>query len=76
MPPSIKPTPPLATDCLAVPAGRYAAVPQIPPTLTDAWAVRMWAWANRTLGTATADRVQWQGERDCIREKAAAGAIR
>lgn len=76
MPPSIKPTPPLVTDCLAVPDGRYTSPPAPPSVLTAEWAKRMWAWANATLGTATEDRLEWQGERECVRAKADTGAIR
>lgn len=76
MPPSIKPTPPLVTDCLAVPDGRYTAPPKPGVDLTADWAKRMWAWANATLGLAAEDRIKWQGERDCVRAKAATGAIR
>lgn len=76
MPPSIKPTPPLVTDCLAVPEGRYTAPPKPDAVLTAEWAKRMWSWANTTLGIATVDRTQWAGERACVRAKADTGAVR
>lgn len=76
MPPSIKPTPPLVTDCLAVPAGQVTNPPMPPDPLTDEWAKRMWAWASDHLGLITADRKAWQSERDCVRGKAETGAIR
>lgn len=76
MPPSVKPTPPLVTDCLAVPTSTVAPVPEPPTVLTDAWAADIWGWASGALATITTDRTQWQGERDCIRGKAETGAIR
>lgn len=76
MPPSIKPTPPLVTDCLAVPARQLAAPPAPPPVLTDEWAKRVWGWASDAIGLVHADREEWQGERDCVRGKARTGAIR
>ncbi|GAB2619768.1 hypothetical protein GCM10027191_14800 [Novilysobacter erysipheiresistens] len=76
MPPSIKPAPPLVTDCLAAPSSDIAPVPVPPEVLTDAWALAMWRWASGALAAITADRTQWQGERDCVRGKASTGAIR
>lgn len=76
MPPSIKPTAPLVTDCLIVPQRLVTAPPAPPATLTDEWAKRMWAWASNMIGVDTADRTDWQGERDCVRAKAKTGAIR
>jgi hypothetical protein len=76
MPPSIKPTPPLVTDCLVVPQRRVENPPAPPATLTDEWARRVWRWASDALGVITGDRTEWQGERDCIRGKAKTGAIR
>lgn len=75
-PPSIKPTSPLVTDCLVVPQRQVRKPPTPPATLTDEWARAIWAWASDALGTITADRTEWQGERDCIRGKAATGVIR
>lgn len=76
MPPSIKPTPPLVTDCLVNPTSAVAAPPAPPAVLTDEWAKRIWAWASDTLGVVIADRQEWRGERACIRGKAETGAIR
>lgn len=76
MPPSIKPTPPQVTDCLAVPTGQVTNPPMPPDPITDEWAKRMWRWASDHLGLITADRKEWQGERTCLRGKAATGAIR
>lgn len=76
MPPSIKPTPPLVTDCLVAPT-RQLAKPELPPAiLTDAWVKRTWRWMSDAVGVVTSDREQWQGERKCIRGKAATRAIR
>jgi len=76
MPPSIKPAPPLVTDCLVVPTSDIASPPVMPPTLTGVWASKAWGWMNGALGVITTDRTEWQGERDCIRGKAKTGAIR
>lgn len=76
MPPSIKPTAPLVSDCLVVPTRQYAPVPPMPVMLTDAWARSAWRWMSDALGIGAADRTDWQGERDCVRGKAATGAIR
>lgn len=76
MPPSIKPTPPLVTDCLVVPSSQVTKPPVPPDPLTDDWAKRMWRWASDALGVVSTDRKEWQGERSCIRGKAETGAIR
>lgn len=77
MPPSIKPAPPLVTDCLAVPTAEVPN-PPAPPVgqLTPEWAKKVWGWMNAAAGVIAQDRTQWQGERDCIRGKAEQGAIR
>jgi len=76
MPPSIKPTAPLVTDCLIVPQRQVVNPPRPPAMLTDEWAKRIWGWASDALGVIAGDRTEWQGERDCIRGKAKTGAIR
>jgi hypothetical protein len=76
MPPSVKPTPPLVSDCLVVPQGRVTAPPTPPTPLTDQWAKQMWSWASGMIGLVTTEREQWQGERACIRGKVEAGAVR
>lgn len=76
MPPTVKPTPPLVTDCLTIPQGRLAKPPAPPAELTDTWAKAMWKWASDTIGLVQTDRKEWQGERNCIRGKAETGAIR
>lgn len=76
MPPSIKPAPPLVSDCLVAPSSDIADVPEPDAVLTDEWAKRMWLWASDTLGVIRTDRTEWQGERSCIRAKAKTGAIR
>lgn len=76
MPPSTKPTPPLVTDCLEVPTRQLKKPVQPPDPITDVWAKATWGWISDAIGLVTADREQWQGERDCIRKKAATGAIR
>lgn len=75
MPPSIKPTPPQVTDCLAVPTSQVTKPTPPPDPLTDEWARRAWAWISDALGIITTDRTEWQGERDCVRGKAKTGAI-
>lgn len=71
-----KPTLPQVTECLVVPEAEVEAPPYPPAILTDEWAKRIWAWANRQLGVTTDDRTRWQGERDCVRAKRDAGLIR
>ena len=76
MPPSVKPTAPLVTDCLIVPQRQVTAPPAPPKDLTDEWAKAIWGWASSTIGLIQEDRTEWQGERRCITKKAATGVIR
>ncbi|GAB3388171.1 hypothetical protein GCM10027432_24200 [Lysobacter fragariae] len=76
VPQSIKPTPPLVTDCLVTPSSQVTTPPTPPVTLTDDWAKGIWRWASDALGVITTDRKEWQGERRCVRGKAETGAIR
>lgn len=74
--PWTKPTPPLASNCLAVPTTVYPNPPARPDQLTDRYVIEMEAWANRVLGVATQDRIAWRGERTCLRALIDAGQIR
>lgn len=76
MPPSVKPTPPLVTDCLIVPQRQLATPPAPPAQLTDSWVKAIWKWSSDAIGLVQGDRKEWQGERNCIRGKADTGAIR
>lgn len=44
--------------------------------IPDSYIVELRAWANRTLGVATADRIRWRAERKCVRKLQEAGQIR
>lgn len=76
-PPSIKPAPPLVSNCLVAPT---ADIPDPPPppvaVLTPEWAKAAWRWMSAAAGVITQDRTEWQGERTCIRGKVEQGAIR
>ncbi len=76
-PPSIKPAPPLVTDCLVAPSADIPN-PPAPPVgaLTPEWAKAAWRWMSAAVGVITQDRTEWQGERTCLRAKAETGAIR
>lgn len=76
---STKPTPPRVSDCLEVPEGVYPPEPAAPKPgapITDRYVIELRAWGNSVLGVATIDRVQWRGERKCIRKMQEAGQIR
>jgi hypothetical protein len=76
---STKPTPPRVSDCLERPQGVYPPEPVAPKPGTpipDRYVIELRAWGNAVLGVATTDRVQWRGERKCIRRIQEAGQIR
>lgn len=54
----------------------YPNEPVEPAALTDRYVVELRAWANRVLGIATADRINWRAERRCIRRLKAEGLVR
>ncbi|WP_408953039.1 hypothetical protein [Lysobacter sp. Hz 25] len=64
------------TDCIEDPVGVYPNEPAEPAALTDRYVVELRAWANRVLGIATADRINWRAERRCIRRLKAEGLVR
>lgn len=75
--PSIKPAPPLVSDCLVAPTADVPDPPAPPAAvLTPEWAKAAWRWMSAAAGVITQDRTEWQGERTCIRGKAEQGAIR
>ena len=74
----IKPTPPLVTACLEQPTAHVADEPAAPAggaPITDGYVVALKAWANSLLGTITADRIAWRGERRCIDRLKDAGQV-
>lgn len=76
---STKPTPPRVSDCLEEPEGVYPPEPTRPAPgapITDAYVKELHAWGNGVLGVAKTDRIQWRGERKCIRKLQEAGQIR
>ena len=76
--PWTKPTPPLVTPCLEEPTAHVADEPAAPAAgapITDAYVVALKAWANSLLGTITADRIAWRGERRCVRRLQDAGQV-
>lgn len=73
-----KPDPPLVTPCLEQPTAHVPGEPAGPAPgepITDSYVVALQAWANSLLGTITADRIAWRGERRCIRRIGEAGHI-
>lgn len=73
-----KPTPPLVTPCLEQPSAHVADEPEAPAAgapISDAYVVALKAWANSLLGTITADRIAWRGERRCIDRLKDAGQV-
>ena len=74
-----KPDPPLVTPCLEQPSAHVPDEPAGPTPgepITDAYVVALKAWANSLLGTITADRIAWRGERRCITRMAEAGVVK
>lgn len=70
--------PPLVTPCLQEPAAAVADEPERPAAgepLTDTYVVALLGWANSLLGTITADRTAWRGERRCIHALRDAGQV-
>ena len=44
--------------------------------ISDAYVAAVIGWANEALGIATADRIAWRGERQCIVKLVEAGQVR
>lgn len=68
--------PPLVTDCLEAPSSHVPEAPKRPESLSDRYVVELESYINRLLGVITVDRIEWRGERRCVRQKADAGQIR
>lgn len=74
----VQPEPPLVTPCLEEPSAHVPDEPEAPAAgapITDGYVVALKAWANQLLGTITADRIAWRGERRCIQRLKDAGQL-